>query len=455
MPVNQYDQPVRYQYKSRGLEKLAKPLAAMQERYDITQGELSDTDFELKYLPYGTDPTRAKEIISEFEEGRDKIASDLMISKNFRKSAQDLKNLNKRWGKHHEAKALQSNYENWQELSKEQRDRFKNDPRRYSEWEQRSISEFDSKGGTSYQNENKYNTLGRQRRLEDISDEFRKEALAIANAQPEKRGSMLGAATGTGIDGEIMRIVSKWSTKSKAEIAKETEAYLRKIPKYQKFFNEEADYRYYFSTQDREGQEKGSAKKEIGKRLLTNYSKGLAAELEKKGVDKDSEEYKANAKEKARIDKQLESGKYNEQDVKGLYTRSYKDHQFDQSILGDILSYKNVVNDYKIKNLPTGGAGANRRKNQSPFERFVETGYEDNKLSTLTERRYSSAGDLYNTVSDILKTDGGALRHVILGWEKTKHRKNMVDNPSGMYSLLQKMTAINDRSTKENFQRNL
>jgi len=49
MPTNQYDQPVKYQYKSLGLSKFAAPLAAMQDKYDKATDALSDSEFNLKY----------------------------------------------------------------------------------------------------------------------------------------------------------------------------------------------------------------------------------------------------------------------------------------------------------------------------------------------------------------------------------------------------------------------
>ena len=76
MPINQYDNPVRYEYKPLGLDKLAGPMAALQQKFDVTQATLDDAEFNLQHTKWGTDDERAKAIIGQFEEKRDAIADE-------------------------------------------------------------------------------------------------------------------------------------------------------------------------------------------------------------------------------------------------------------------------------------------------------------------------------------------------------------------------------------------
>jgi len=372
MPTNQYDQPVKYQYKSLGLSKFAAPLAAMQDKYDKATDALSDSEFNLKYLTFGTeDPTRAKALISDFEKQRDEIANDLMTTKNFRASSQKLKQLNKAWLKNPEAAALASNYENWVKRNEEERKRWidgkiKKDA--YDYWRNSSIQDYVSKGETGYSNNNgidDYRTIGKESMLNDMSEDFDKMKIEIAKLQPEHITNYLSAA---GFDTDTMskKFVENLTKEIKDnELSDETEKYLKTLKRFKPWAQQEADINYW--------NEYGNSKEAFNERAPELVNSAISdidtqiANLEalsKKNpkLVKDPEylsKMEGLVNTKKIISEKDEDGNYNENIVRNLHNLQFNDELYSADALGEIMAYKNTTRNWTFKSLPGNNSNRN------------------------------------------------------------------------------------------------
>ena len=268
MPINQYDNPARYEYKSLGLEKLAGPMAALQHKFDITQATLDDAEFKLEHTPWGTDPERAKAIISEFESKRDKIAEDLMGTKNFRKATQQLKSLNKEWTKNPEAIGLSTQYANFKKIDEEERQRFLKGTTSdiaYQGYRNKAIEDYKAQNGYSYSVDDSgvesYNTLNRQNAIKDMSKEYDDMKIELAKMN---KAEIKNTLTSGGIDGTThskIFIETMVEELKSGVVSSKTEAALKSMTRFKPWLDQriELDYLQKYDPRTNAGKANGES----------------------------------------------------------------------------------------------------------------------------------------------------------------------------------------------------
>lgn len=445
MPITPYNTPVQYQYKPLGLEAFAAPLSQMQQRFDIDKAAIDAEDFNLSHLPYGTDPKRAKELLGTVKAKRDELATSLLETKNFREAEQKLLQLRKLWKEDPETLAIQSNYNQFQQLDKEQKERAsKGEITRdqYLEWKDRTIGDYTNKGATAFKatNENRegeYNRIGYTPRLKDLSTEIEKIKLEIAKAQPEKVGDIFDMYGIPISEEDRVHIKTTWKGKSQQEIEKETEAYLRKYPGFSEWASEVADYSLYNQKKNPEKYQ-GTAKE-----LVSGYLKDASSYLKKqeeaaskgnKDAKKylESDSYKALKDVEKKMNDMIITGNYDDNIVQNLYTEQHLDKVFDSKEVSDILAYKNVTKDYQFRKIGDGSGSGKDKDEDLGMGFFTPSDYEKFDISDITKQRVQSGKALYTTASNINNIAGGVMRTAVMGPKGSKIREEMAKDPAAM-----------------------
>ena len=124
MPVSPYTEPIQFEYKPLNLAAFAVPLAQMQEKFDVTQALVNESDVDLAHLDFGTDPVKAAELKETYRQKRDELAKNLVESGNYTQAATKLKELNRLWQTDPERKAIEYNYAARQKYMEEQQKRI-------------------------------------------------------------------------------------------------------------------------------------------------------------------------------------------------------------------------------------------------------------------------------------------------------------------------------------------
>lgn len=469
MPITPYNSPVQYQYKPLGLEAFAAPLSQLQQKFDVTKAEIDSEDFNLSHLPYGTDPKRAQELLRTVKSKRDELASSLLETKNFREAQQKIIQLRKLWKEDPETLAIQSNYNQFQQLDKEQKERAsKGEITRdqYLEWKDRTIGDYTTKGSTAFKataenREGEYNKIGYTPRLKDLSTEVEKIKLEIAKAQPEKVGDVFDMYGIPISDEDRLHIKTTWASKSQQEIEKETEAYLRKYPGFSEWASEVADYNLY-------NQKKNPEKyKETAKGLVSDYVKDASSYLKKQeeAADKGSKEakeylqtdaYKALKEVEQKMNNMILTGNYDDNIVQNLYTEQHLDKVFDSKEVADILSYKNVTKNYQFRKTGDGSGSGKKKDDNLGMGFFTPSSYEKFDISDITKQRVQSGKALYTTASNINNIAGGVMRTAVMGAKGSKMRDEMAKDPAAMRERSNQIlnaasTTIANKGTSKDF----
>jgi hypothetical protein len=444
MAINPYTRPVQYQYKPLGLEAFAVPLSNMQQQYDKTTMDIENEDFDLSYLPYGTDPERAKELLQTVKSKRDELAQNLIESKNYKQAAQKLLRLRKLWSEDPELQALQSNYKTFNELDKKEKERVdKGDITRdqYLEWKNRLISDYTTQGGASFKasqenREGEYNPVGRIARLKDQSQELEKVRLEIAKAQPEKATEIFDMYGIPLSEDERVHIGTTWKYKNADEIARETEKYLRRYPGFTEWASEVADYDLWNISQNPEKY------KQTANSLLSSYLQDSNDFINQQRTrankgDKSAQSYLESAdfkelqENQQKITNMINTGEYDENIVQNLFTNKHLDKVFGSQEVADILAYKNISKDHTFRKIGDGkGSGKSSDELGAGF--FTPTTYEKFDISGIQKDRVTSGRNIYNILKETNQLADGVLGIVVRGKKGTKEYDQITKDPAAM-----------------------
>lgn len=412
MPINQYDNPVRYEYKSLGLSKLAGPLAAAQQKFDLTQATLDDAEFNIDHLPWGTDPERAKALIAQFEEKRDKIADDLMGTKNFRKATQQLKSLNRAWGKNPESKVLTSNYLAAKNREAEARKRFLSgniSQEAYEGYRKKGQQDYEALGGASFSlgedGRETYNVFNRQIAIKDMSKEYDDMKIELAKmSKADVRETLINGGIDHTTHSKIF-IEQMVEELTEGKVTAGTEAALKSMTRFKPWIKQrvELDYLQSYNPSTADGKANGDA---LINSVITEIESGIAKleELDQTDPDKkylESKVYSILKDNKDDYEKALtdEEGTYLNT-VKGLHKIQFEENLNSASALGKLMAYKKVTKNWTFKSIPqpkgppAGGGRLTRQDILSELTGMVSDAYEPLDIKSLRKQRYDAARKL-------------------------------------------------------------
>ena len=418
----------KFQYKPLGFEKFAAPLQKMQGYYDQAQAQIEDLDFQIKHLPYGTDPAKAKELADQMTVKRDQIVNDLTKSKDYRNASRSIKKMQNNWAKNKHRQALESQYTNWMALDKEQKERFtksgKLDRDAYAQWKARSVQEFEAKdsegnlGGTNFKDDGldgTWNTLGRQVRLDDMTKEIRDQSLKVAGLIKAEKWDELSRYQ---IDEDFIKNYKVSHDKlTKEDIASKVEGYLRNQPDYVKFFEEKADYSFWQLQQDPKAYKKKSD--ELIRNTLghLNSEKDRLSKLEKK--DKSLLKDEKHLKRKDLIDSNIKSLQTEDPDKRLKYTKKLFEEQelgkdFNADHLGRLLEH-DYTKQFATYNAIPGAAAARAAREAAANASTTPVNYDNIDLAGMSETASVERKSLLNRSQGINNYGNGIFRTVTMG----------------------------------------
>jgi hypothetical protein len=413
----------------------------MQQKFDIVTDAVESADFAISNLSYGKDPERAKELIKLVKSKRDELSKSLSETKNYKQAATKLKELNTLWAKDPELNALQANAKLWAERDKEERERIDKPGGitrdQYRQWKEDEIYKYNKGEGASFQAdasnpEGTYNVItGSTGRLADLDKEFRDLQIKIAEMNPAKSISYF---TQNGVSMSPEEKVSFQTTidsKDANEIARETEKYLRKIPKFREWGQEVARYNYNQATGYGENLEQTA--KPLVNNSLANIDAQIAYNLKNKKGFKDSKDYKDLLDTKEDLTEMATTGKYDPGMVQALYTQEHLNNLYNSQDIGEILAYKNTKT--------TGSVRKNYEWEASQKAKETEAlnlaGFDPNRqtelnLDNIVKQRVTNAKALIPSIKTINNIADGTFRTLTNGWAGSDFRKKIESNPGLM-----------------------
>jgi hypothetical protein len=448
MPITPYTTPIQFEYKPLNLAAFAVPLAQMQEKFDVTQALINESDVDLAHTSLGTDPIKAQELKEIYRQKRDELAKSLVETGNYTQAATKLKELNRLWQNDPEKKALEYNYAARQAYLKEQKERIdsgKKDAITRDQYYQdiaRKDREYKSGQGTYWQHdpnlkEGQYNLYGTKARLADLEKELEDMSWKVASAVEGDK--IAGALVELGVDPTLMdkkfmQTITEARTPEK--VAKAVSGYLKTLPRFRDWALEKADFDYdELKATNPEGYLKKTD--ELTKNALSSINDQIAyieKESKKKGQKEllESDEYKQLLAYKDEISKARQTGEYEEPLIKGLYDQEALNKMYDMTALGKVFAYKKIDTDYTFRDIPTqgngrgGGAGS-----EDPLDftgGFAETTYDPLNLDNLAKQRYNAISGITPHLKNVNDIGGGSIRTLTQGRKGTDFRNNMEKN---------------------------
>lgn len=439
MPISPYSAPIQYEYKPLNLSAFAAPLSEMQQKFDIATEAVDAADFTLANLPYGTDPERAKELIKTVKAKRDELAKNLGETKNYKQAASKLRELNNLWTKDPELNALQANAKLWAERDKAERERIDKPGGitrdQYLQWKNEEIHKYKENKGTGFEASEAdptgtYNVItGSTGRLADLDKEFRDLQIEIAKMNPEKATSYFTQNGVSMNEDERVSFQTTMESKNANEIARETEKYLRQIPKFKDWATEVAGYDY------REKTKYGENLKEVAKPIVDNTLQNIDAEIASglkniKGF-KDSKDYKDLMNIKEDLTKMNQTGTYDNNMMQSLYTQQHLNDLYGSQDIGEILAYKNtkvtgsVRKNYEWEAAQKAAAEEKAAGNVS----VVPITEQPWSITSIAKNKIDAGKAIYGFNADINKLVGGNLGGAIMGEKGSKQYKALIGNP--------------------------
>jgi hypothetical protein len=479
MPTTPYSTPIQFEYKPLNLAAFAVPLAQMQEKFDVTQALINESDVDLTHLDFGTDPVKAAELKETYRQKRDELAKNLVESGNYTQAATKLKELNRLWQTDPERKAIEYNYAARQKYMEEQQKRIdsgKDDQITRDQYYQdiaRKDREYAAGQGTYWQHDpnlekGKYNLYGTKARLSDLEKELEDMTWKVANAvDADKRA---GALREIGIDPELMDkkfAQTVIEERDPNKVAAAVSGYIKTLPRFRDWALEVADYNYdALKATNPEGY--GEKVNSLTNNALKSINSQIA-QIEKKSKEKgqkgllDSDGYKQLLAYKDEIEQGKATGEFDEQLIKGLYNQESLNKVYDMTALGKVFAYKKIDTDYTFRDIyiPKGsGSGSGGDDDLLAGGDFTPTTYDNLNINNLVTQRVTNAKALMPTNSNINNIAGGNLRTLILGLNGTNYRKDMEKNPGlqrEKQELVYKIAAqtIQKGGTAKDFQRAL
>ena len=478
MPTTPYSTPIQFEYKPLNLAAFAVPLAQMQEKFDVTQALINESDVDLAHLDFGTDPVKAAELKETYRQKRDELAKNLVESGNYTQAATKLKELNRLWQTDPERRAIESNYASRQKYMEEQQKRIdsgKDDQITRDQYYQdiaRKDREYATGQGTYWQHDpnlekGKYNIYGTKARLSDLEKELEDMTWKVANAvDADKRA---GALREIGIDPELMDkkfAQTVIEERDPNKVAAAVSGYIKTLPRFRDWALEVADYNYdALKATNPEGYgEKVNSLTNNALKSINSQIAQIEKESKKKGQKGllDSDGYKQLLAYKDEIEQGKATGEFDEQLIKGLYNQESLNKVYDMTALGKVFAYKKIDTDYTFRDIyiPKGSGGSGGDDDLLAGGDFTPTTYDNLNVNNLVTQRVTNAKALKPTNTNINNIAGGNLRTLVLGLQGTNYRKNMEKNPGlqrEKQELVYKIAAqtIQKGGTAKDFQRAL
>lgn len=241
MAISAAIQPIKTEYKPLGLEAFAKPLSAMQEKFDTTKAEIEAADFALSRL--SKDDPRAKALLEEVESAQTELAQNLMNTKNYRQAAQKLIKLNKQWNKDPETLAIKSNYEAYN-AAKADVDKMvetgKLNPEDAELWDFKTLGQFE---GTKFK-DGKYSSINPSRPMENMEKAIREESLKVAGMTADQIKEYVTEKNVDAFTKERIQTLIK--EKKFDQIAPEILNFLKTSDTYKQWLTEKGDREFYY-----------------------------------------------------------------------------------------------------------------------------------------------------------------------------------------------------------------
>lgn len=445
MAFSPYSTPVQYEYKPLNLSAFMLPLAKMQEQFDTTEAAVKGSEVTIANLPFGTDPKKAKELIQIYNTKRDELAKNLIETKNYKQAAIKLKELNTAWLKDPEKAGLESNYKQWQERDKAERDRIDKPGGitrdEYLQWKRHEINKYESQGGAAFKADYEnptgtYNVItGDVGRLANLDKEREELAIKLAAAIPEGKWDTFTAA-GIDLTTENKKFLqSNYSGRTPEEIANKVSAYLKTVPR----FRAQADEAIYYNYNDLKADPK--AYKEKAEDLNNLYLNSVNAAIadKNKAAEKDksilkSDQYKQLLDKKKEAEEAKMTGKYDEGLTKTLFGQQHLAEMYDQTALGNLLGKVNVTHEHTFVKIPRPPAeSSSDAAEREKLSKSILLPTEDMKVNTasLQSTIWNSRQGLSPLVGDIRKIGGWTVGKVILG--QGKNKTEIASNPAAQY----------------------
>lgn len=374
MAITPYSTPIQYEYKPLGLEIFAKPLSAMQDKFDTTLGEIEGSTWDIKHTALGTDPEKAKKLKELVSSKTDELAQNLMSTGNFRQASRKIKDLRNIWTNDPEKANLESNYAKRQEFMKQEKERI-DKPNgitrdEYYDAVARYDREYAAQQGTNWRMENgdkegvanAYNTKPRLANLErELDEEVQKLGKSV---EADTAESALKAA---GYDWETMSKEFKQTlteARTPEKIRDAVKAYLLTQPRFTEWGKEVADFNF---DKKINGPQANEFAQELSNEYLATIDKALldyTNRKENKGKDlsQDVTYQDLMAKKQEAVGMQ-QTGEYDMPLLHSVYTQNHLNKLFNMDAIGKLLAYEKQTNTYTFRSIPKpeeedgGGSG--------------------------------------------------------------------------------------------------
>ena len=440
MPISPYSAPIQYEYKPLNLSAFAAPLSEMQQKFDIVTEAVDAADFTLANLPYGTDPERAKELIKIVKSKRDELAKNLGETKNYKQAASKLRELNNLWTKDPELNALQANAKLWAERDKAERERIDKPGGitrdQYLQWKNDEIHKYDkeNKGAgfaaSAADPTGTYNVITSSTgRLADLDKEFRDLQIEIAKMNPEKASSYFTQNGVSMNEDERVSFQTTMESKNANEIARETEKYLRQIPKFKDWATEVAGYNYREKT--KYGENLNEVAKPIVDSTLQNIDAEIASGLKNTKGFKDSKDYKDLMNIKEDLTKMNQTGTYDNNMMQSLYTQQHLNDLYGSQDIGEILAYKNTKVTGSVRKNYEWEAAQKAAEAEKAAGNVSVVPLEEKpwSITSIAKNKIDAGKAIYGFNADINKLVGGNLGGAIMGEKGSKQYKELIKHP--------------------------
>jgi hypothetical protein len=397
----------------------------MQEQFDLTNAAISNTDFNISNLPYGTDPERAKELVALARSKRDELATNLLQTKNYRQAAIKLNQLNKEWNRDPEKLALEGEAARFAKRKEEELARIDNGKANqisqsdYDQWLRDEIRTYTNKGGAAFKASyedpegtwNKFENGRGVGRLSNLEEELDKETLEVAGKLHSD--SFETSLRAIGIDAETQHKLFQKYTKeelTQEKVANAVRGYLLTQPRYKEWGMQTAHYDF-----------------------LDIYNSGNFNQYAEKIVGeglKEREDYlkrvKGNKEEDPKYQELLEmqkTGEYDPRAVEKIYTNQHLSDLFDMSAVGKVFEYKKIDTEDVARAIPKDdGSGNGSLLNAGKDAIVTPNKFENFSVNSLNKTIVDNNSKILPELQKVGNIAGGAARTIFLGAKGSETR---------------------------------